>query len=125
MTLTLDLRPTVPKVGHCPCWSCNLRVISDESFISNTGGSLADHGVLIIGTPSLQSQTYASAPSKEGHINCKGHQTLRDLTSRFFHNVFVFSMNDEVVHTGFYPMAHYLLTVSCGRKHGAGLGVSE
>jgi hypothetical protein len=30
--------------------------------------------------------------------------------------VFVFSMNDEVVHTGFYPMAHYLLAVACHRR---------
>jgi hypothetical protein len=25
-------------------------------------------------------------------------------------------MNDEVVHTGFYPMAHYLIAVCCGKK---------
>jgi hypothetical protein len=29
----------------------------------------------------------------------------------------VFSMNDEVVHTGFYPMAHYLLAV-CSHLRG-------
>jgi len=28
---------------------------------------------------------------------------------RHFHNVLIFSMNDEVVHTGFYPMAHYFV----------------
>jgi hypothetical protein len=28
----------------------------------------------------------------------------------------MFSMNDEVVHTGFYPMAHYLLGVACHRR---------
>jgi hypothetical protein len=33
-----------------------------------------------------------------------------------FENVFVFSMNDEVVHTGFTPMAHYLLAIGAGRK---------
>jgi len=26
----------------------------------------------------------------------------------------VFSMNDEVVHTGFHPMAHYLMALACG-----------
>lgn len=25
-------------------------------------------------------------------------------------------MNDEVVHTGFYPMAHYLIALGAGRK---------
>ncbi len=45
--------------------------------------------------------------SKEGHINCKSGNDLK----RFFHNVFLFSMNDEMVHTGFSPMAQYLLAV--------------
>ena len=35
---------------------------------------------------------------------------------RYFNTVFMFSMNDEVVHTGFYPMAHYLLGVACHRR---------
>ena len=35
---------------------------------------------------------------------------------QFFHNVFVFSMNDEVVHTGYFPMAHYLLALGCTLK---------
>lgn len=29
---------------------------------------------------------------------------------------FLFSMNDEVVHTGYYPMAHYLIAVGIGPK---------
>ena len=36
---------------------------------------------------------------------------LKKLMQHYFHNVFMFSMNDEVVHTGFHPMAHYLDTV--------------
>jgi glycosyltransferase involved in cell wall biosynthesis len=35
---------------------------------------------------------------------------------RFFHNVFLFSMNDELVHTGFIPMAHYLIAIGCTRR---------
>ena len=57
--------------------------------------------MLIIGTPSLESQAYASPPSKAGHINCKSGDELKALLSSYFHNVFLFSMNDEVVHTGF------------------------
>jgi hypothetical protein len=38
------------------------------------------------------------------------------LLSQFFHNVFIFSMNDEVVHTGFHPMAHYIIGLGCTRK---------
>ena len=34
----------------------------------------------------------------------------------YFNNVFIFSMNDEVVHTGFFPMAQYLIAVCCSKK---------
>ncbi len=85
-------------------------------FIANIVKSLADTGVLIIGSPSIQSQVYASPQSKAGHINCKNHGELKALLSKFFHNVFIFSMNDEVVHTGFYPMAHYLFALCCYKK---------
>ncbi len=43
----------------------------------------------------------------------------RRTLERHFHTVFVFSMNDEVVHTGFYPMAHYLLGIGCHRRDAA------
>ncbi len=88
----------------------------EQRFVRNIAQSLTPEGVLIIGTPSLQSQVYASPGSKEGHVNCKDHVELKGLLSNFFHNVFIFSMNDEVVHTGFYPMAHYLLALCCSRR---------
>jgi 2-polyprenyl-3-methyl-5-hydroxy-6-metoxy-1,4-benzoquinol methylase len=90
---------------------------ADESvFVENIVQSLTPEGVLILGSPSLESQTYASPPSKAGHVNCKTGSELRALLDRFFHNVFLFSMNDEVVHTGFSPMAHYLLAIGCTRR---------
>ena len=85
-------------------------------FMSNIVHSLRKEGVLIIGTPNIESQKYASKYSNVGHVNCKNHQELKNLMSKFFHNVFVFSMNDEVVHTGFYPMAHYLFGIGVGVK---------
>jgi 2-polyprenyl-3-methyl-5-hydroxy-6-metoxy-1,4-benzoquinol methylase len=85
-------------------------------FTSNIAKSLHAHGTLILGCPSLQSQTYASPQSKAGHVNCKTGDSMRALLSQFFHNVFVFSMNDEVVHTGYAPMAHYVFGMGCGRK---------
>lgn len=86
-------------------------------FVANIVHSLNDRGVAIIGTPSLQSQAYASPPSREGHVNCKDALGLKKLMSQYFHNIFIFSMNDEVVHTGFYPMAHYLFALCCSKKN--------
>ena len=88
----------------------------EHDFLKNIVLSLSENGALIIGTPSLQSQVYASAISREGHVNCKDHQELKQLLLNYFHNVFLFSMNDEVVHTGYYPMAHYLFALCCGKK---------
>ena len=86
-------------------------VRSGEGFFDNLNGSLRPHGKLIVGTPSLEGQVYASEPSKKLHVNCVSGETLRELALRFFHHVFMFSMNDEVIHTGFMPMAHYLWAV--------------
>ena len=88
----------------------------EDTFLKNTCLSLKSHGALIIGMPSLESQTYASEGSKIGHVNCKTGTDLRDLMKKYFHSVFMFSMNDEVVHTGFFPMAHYLFAVCCDKK---------
>lgn len=88
----------------------------ERQFVGNMVNSLTSGGVCLIGTPSRQSQKYASPPSKAGHVNCKTAPGLKKLMSHFFHNVFIFSMNDEVVHTGFYPMAHYLWALCCHRK---------
>ena len=85
-------------------------------FIANMLASLDTHGVMVVGMPSLESQAYASPQSKAGHVNCKSGNDFKALMQQHFHNVFLFSMNDEVVHTGFYPMAHYLIAVCCGKK---------
>ena len=86
---------------------------SETKFLGNVAQSLRPQGVFVIGTPSLTSQAHASPASKEGHINCKTAENLKALLQGFFHNVFIFSMNDEVVHTGFYPMAHYYFALCC------------
>jgi 2-polyprenyl-3-methyl-5-hydroxy-6-metoxy-1,4-benzoquinol methylase len=83
----------------------------EHIFLGNLCESLAPNGLLMIGTPSLESQPYASPPSKAGHINCKSGSELKALLERYFAHVFMFSMNDEVVHTGFTPMAHYLFAL--------------
>ena len=90
---------------------------SDEDrFIKNTLDSLKLNGSLIIGMPSIESQKYASAPSKAGHVNCKSAEDFKKLMEKYFYNVFIFSMNDEVLHTGFYQMSHYIFTLCCNKK---------
>lgn len=90
----------------------------EDQFLANLALSLHDHGVLIIGMPSLESQTYASEQSKIGHVNCKTGNEFRKIMGKYFHNVFIFAMNDEVVHTGFLKMAHYLIALCTEKKNG-------
>ena len=89
---------------------------NEDKFLKNMSGSLTAHGTMIIGMPSLESQPYASPMSKEGHVNCKTMPDLKAVMQRYFHNVYMFSMNDEVVHTGYHRMAHYLFALCCGRR---------
>lgn len=84
---------------------------NERAFLDHLCASLAPSGIAIIGMPSLESQAHASASSVVGHVNCKTGADLKRTMERHFHTVFVFSMNDEVVHTGFYPMAQYLMAV--------------
>jgi 2-polyprenyl-3-methyl-5-hydroxy-6-metoxy-1,4-benzoquinol methylase len=89
----------------------------EDVFIGNIAASLAPPGVAIVGMPSLESQPYASPGSKEGHVNCKSAPDLKRVMQRHFHEVFIFSMNDEVVHTGFHKLAHYLFALCvCTRR---------
>jgi 2-polyprenyl-3-methyl-5-hydroxy-6-metoxy-1,4-benzoquinol methylase len=88
----------------------------EDLFIENSLKSLNDTGVCVFGMPSIQSQLYASKASKEGHVNCKSGDELKTTLKKYFHNVFIFSMNDEVVHTGFTPMAQYLFAVCANLK---------
>jgi hypothetical protein len=87
-----------------------------DIFLSNAFAPLTAHGVGIIAMPSLESQTHASTASRAGHVNCQTMPQLKRTMQQFFHNVFMFSMNDEVVHTGYYPMAHYLFALGAGKK---------
>lgn len=89
---------------------------NEHVFLQNMFHSLDANGAAIVGIPSLESQAYASPISKEGHVNCKSMPELKSALELYFHNVFVFSMNDELIHTGFHKMANYLMALCCGRK---------
>lgn len=91
--------------------------LDDESrFLGHIVDAIEPDGTMIVGTPNITASPYASVYSQQGHINLKSAETLRASLEPFFRNIFIFSMNDEVVHTGFYPMAHYLIAMGVGRR---------
>ena len=92
----------------------------EHLFWINISKSIKESGTVIVGMPSLESQVYASEASKIGHVNCKTGADLRQCALKYFKNVLIFSMNDEMLHNGFLPMSHYFLVV-CTRKRASDL----
>jgi 2-polyprenyl-3-methyl-5-hydroxy-6-metoxy-1,4-benzoquinol methylase len=88
----------------------------EDLFLNNIVLSLNQSGSAIFGMPSLESQSYASEISKKGHVNCKSGNDFKNFLLKYFNNVFMFCMNDEVIHTGFFPMANYLLALCANPK---------
>lgn len=91
----------------------------DKVYVETITSNLSDEGFCVIGTPNDTATQYASKYSQIGHVNMFTAEKLYALLKPNFRNVFLFGMNDEVVHTGFYPMANYLLAVGCGKTSGA------
>ncbi len=89
---------------------------AEDLFMGNIVRSMGTYGTLILGMPSRESQCYASEASRAGHVNCKSGPELASFAGKYFLNVFSFSMNDEVLHTGFYAMSHYLFVVCSNRR---------
>jgi 2-polyprenyl-3-methyl-5-hydroxy-6-metoxy-1,4-benzoquinol methylase len=83
-----------------------------DKFIGRLHDVLTLYGVAVVGTPSLAGEAFASVHSKVGHINLDDPDRLRAALERKFRRVFMFSMNDELVHTGFDKLAHYLMAVA-------------
>ena len=88
----------------------------ERRYVDRLADALEPDGACIVGTPNVTATPYASPVSLAGHINLKSAETLRATLAPRFKNVFVFSMNDEVVHTGFCPMAQYLFLVGAGLR---------
>ena len=68
---------------------------------------LAPAGMLILGTPNALSGAYRSAQSRSVHVHEFEPDELREICDRQFRRTLMFSMNDEVVHTGFSKMAWF------------------
>lgn len=86
-----------------------------DCFWQKISKSLARYGSVVIGTPNITAAQYASRIAKAGHVNLYSGERLENEMRQYFKHVFIFGANDEVVHTGFLPMAHYLIGVGCGK----------
>jgi len=83
----------------------------EAQFMKNICDFLKPSSVLITGTPNITASAYASKRSEIQHINLKSEKTLNELTLKYFKHAFPFGMNDEVLHTGYHAMCHYIWSV--------------
>lgn len=88
----------------------------EAAFMNNICSFLKDNSVLITGTPNIFASQYASPRSEVQHINLKSQKTLKELTDYYFKHAFMFGMNDEVLHTGYGPMCHYLWSLGAEKR---------
>lgn len=87
----------------------------ENAFFKTVSDNITDNGICIIGTPNITSTPYASPESMRGHVNMFDATRLKSTMGKHFKNVFIFSMNDEMIHTGYHPMAHYLFGMGCNK----------
>jgi len=83
-----------------------LKIIEKYSAILPRGG------MMITGSPSAYSLPYRSQQSKDNHFYEYEPFELKDELEKHFSRVFLFSMNDEVVHTGFEKLAWYFFLIA-------------
>ncbi len=79
-----------------------------EKIVRDYSGLLSKNGMMIIGTPSRHSQAYRSARSRKVHFYEYEPEELRDMCRGYFGRAILFSMNDEIVHTGFNRLAWFI-----------------
>jgi len=90
----------------------------EGDFMANALGALTDHGVMVVGTPSVLAEHLASPQSKAGHVNLYTPERLRAMMACFFHVVQMAYMQDTAIHFGHPAMAHYVLAVGIGPRRG-------
>lgn len=89
----------------------HIHASEEERFFLNCVNSIEKGSVAVFGTTNKYADKYASNRSKQGHINLFDSERLCSTLEKYFRHVFLFSMNDEMVHTGYEKLAHYLLAL--------------
>lgn len=87
-----------------------------REFLANVFKLLRPDGIALIGTPNIEASRFASENSRRTHVNLKSAATLRSELFYYFEKVLIMGQNDEVVHTGFDGMCHYLWAICFGPK---------
>ena len=72
---------------------------------------LSERGCTIVGTPSRNFIKYRAKHNLLHHLNEYTPEELKTLMEKYYDRVFIFSMNDEIVHTGNPDLAWFIFAV--------------
>ena len=88
-------------------------LIDGEKIIKNASKCLKNKkgGQFIIGTPSKYSNPYRANHNKAHHLYEYKPDELQNICTKYFSRTLQFSMNDEVVHTGFNKLAWFFYII--------------
>jgi len=89
---------------------------NENLFFQTVTKNLQTEGIAVIGTPNQTAASYASEASNAGHVNLYTQERLREKMLDYFHGVLCFGINDEMVHTGFGDMCHYLFCIGFNKR---------
>ena len=89
----------------------------ENKFLAAVTGNLNRNGIAFIGTPNERMYPFASPWNRTAHINNYSQERLYELLSGYFCDVFIFGLNDEVLHTGFYTFSCYIMALCCRVKN--------
>lgn len=95
----------------------HIHLLDENPLIWNIAEPLTSPIDVNDGIPSLKPLPHASPGGTEG-LNCKTAPDLKALKQRHLREVIVFSVNDEMVCTGFHKLAHYWFALCVGKRHG-------
>lgn len=89
---------------------------NEKLFYETVTMNLKETGIFIVGTPNIESKKFSKEHIADAHVNMYSGERLMEILRKYFHNVFLFSQNDKLIHTGFYHLAHYLICLCCCKK---------
>ena len=106
-----DVVVSLDVIEHMP-------IAEGRRFVAKMARHTKPHGFTVIGTPSIHSYPYQGAYSQAAHVKCYDRDELVELIEASFHRTLVFSMNDELVHTGHPKLAWYYFVIALMPKGG-------
>lgn len=90
---------------------------NEDKYMNTVLKNLKGTGTFVIGTPSLETQQYSKENITGAHVNVYKGENFYKMLKRYFYNVYLFTQNDEIIHTGHLRMANYLIAV-CSHRRG-------